>query len=174
MEEAIRIVLNALAFAVLFFLLSCSRRQAAADQPLVQEEPALAALHVADPKASIQLLKGWHAVEHGSWRWTEKQFAVALKIPAPGKPALLKLEFAIPEASLARLHSIGLSATANGVALSPETYTRPGNQIYSRTLPSSATAGDLVRIDFALDKALLPGEADGRELGLVVTSVGLR
>ena len=168
------LLLYAMPLLALLLLPSCSRWPAAADQPLVQGEQPLSTLHVADPNAAAQLLKGWHEVEHGGWRWTEKQFSVALKAPAAGQPAALKLEFALPETLISRLHSVTLTATANGVALPGETYARPADQVYTRTVPASATRADLVRIDFLLDKALAPGEVDQRELGVVVSSVGLR
>ncbi len=160
----------------LLLLCSCGRRQAVAEAPLVQEEQAfsgLSTLHVADPRAAAQLLKGFHPVEQGSWRWTQKQFAVALKVPTPGKPATLQLKFALPEPLLARLRSITLSASVNGVALPAETYTAPGDHVYSHPVPAAALAGDAARADFTLDKVLPPSTLDSRELGIVVTSVGL-
>jgi hypothetical protein len=167
------------AVAVAFFLLnlaSCSRRQNTQDPPLVEEEHPelmLSTLHVADPKAVPQLLKGWHAVEQGSWRWTQKTFAVALKAPSPGKSAKLQLKFVIPPPLLSRLHSITLNASIDGVSLGPETYNQAGDQTYTRTIAPRETSGNLIRVDFQLDKALPPDHRDKRELGVVVTSVGL-
>ena len=160
--------------ATVLLVSSCSRRPPAVEQPLVQEEQALSTLRVADPKAAAQLLNGWHEVEAGGWRWTAKQFSVAMKVPAPGKPAVLKLEFAINETLIKRLGPVALAATANGVALPGETYSGPGDQVYTRTVPASALTGDLVRIDFLLDKALAAGEVDQRELGVIVSAVGLQ
>lgn len=130
-------------------------------------------VQVADPKNTAQLLKGWHAVEQGSWRWTEKQFSVALKPPAAGRPATLQLKFSLPDALLQRLHSITLSASVNGVALPSETYTQPGAHVYAQSVPANALAGPAVQVDFSLDKALGPDDNDRRELGVVVSSVGL-
>ncbi|HYM13107.1 MAG TPA: hypothetical protein VEU62_20370 [Bryobacterales bacterium] len=155
---------------------ACSRRRAAAEQALVQEEEpfnGLASFEVADPRAQGQLLAGWHEVEQGSWRWTEKHFAVALKTPAKGKAATLKLQFALPKALLARLASITLAATINGTALAPQTYRKPGEQVYARSVPGEALNAEAVRVDFLLDKTLPPDERDKRELGVVVSSVGL-
>ena len=160
-------------------LSSCSRRQAAADPSLVQEAqpfPGLAFLHVADPRAEPQLLAGWHPVEQGSWRWTEKHFAVALKAPAAGrhpKAAALELKFVLPIQLMARLQSITLAATVNGVALAPRTYTKAGDQVYTQRVPAEALASGVARVDFLLDKALPPNNTDRRELGVVVSSVGL-
>ena len=39
-------------------------------------------------------------------------------------------------------------------------------------MPPNLLAGESVKVDFALDKALPPGASDQRELGLVVSAVG--
>lgn len=155
---------------------ACSRRHAAAEQTLVQEEEpfnGLAAFAVADPRAEGQLLQGWHPVEQASWRWTEKHFAVALKTPHKGKAATLELKFALPKPLLARLRSVTLAATINGTPLPAETYSKPGDQVYARSVPAEALNAEAVRVDFVLDKSLPPDERDRRELGVVVSSVGL-
>jgi hypothetical protein len=156
---------------------SCSRRQASADAPLVEEEqafPNLSTLHVADPRAEPQLLRGWHSIEQGTFRWTEKRFAVALKTPAVGKPATLELRFVLPDALMARLHSVTVSASIQGAALPGQTYTKAGDQVYRVEVPGAALQESIVRIDFLLDKALPPDERDRRELGVAAVSVGLK
>ncbi|MBI3698725.1 MAG: class I SAM-dependent methyltransferase [Acidobacteria bacterium] len=125
------------------------------------------------PESNAQLLEGWHELEGGSWRWTERRFVVALKTPAPGRPATLRLKFLLPPELLARLHSVTLSATVNGVPLAPQTYTGAGDQIYARSVPAAALAAESVRVEFQLDRALAPDEADHRERGLVVSYVWL-
>ena len=158
---------------LLLLLCSCSGH----DATLVQEEqppyhPSL--LNVADPGATPQLLQGWHQIEQGGWRWTQKQFSVLMKVPALEQPAILDLKFVLPEPLIARLHSIALSARAGGIALPARTYSRAGSHVYTQPVPSGAMKGDTVRIDFQLDKALAPGEFDTRELGVVVSSVSLQ
>ncbi len=152
----------------------CSRK---GDVALVEEEQgeaSLSSLHVADPRAAAQLLQGWHEIEHGSWRWTQRQFSVGLKAPVLGKPAMLELKFTLPETLMERLHSITLVAAVNGTSLPPTTYNAAGDQVYSQKVPGAVLAEDLVRIDFQLDKALAPGEVDQRELGVIVSEVGLQ
>ncbi len=131
---------------------------------------------VAEPHATAQLIRGFHAVEQGAWRWTERRFAVTLRTPAGAaqKGAWLELGLAIPEASLAQLKSQTLSAVVNGYATPPETYRTAGVLSYKREIPPSALAGDAVTVEFTLDKALPPSAQDGRELGVIVTSVGLQ
>jgi len=141
------------------------------DQPF---EGVSSAIRVADPQAAPQLLKGWHLVEEDRWRWTERKFSLALKIPATGKPATLELKFSLPEAVLSRLGPVTLAATINGVPLPKETYTQSGDQTYTRAVAGEALTGAIARLDFELDKALPPNDVDKRELGLVVSTVALR
>ncbi|MBI3666096.1 MAG: hypothetical protein HY236_07705 [Acidobacteria bacterium] len=129
-------------------------------------------VHVADPKTAGQLLSGWYAVEQGSWRWTAKQFVVDLRTPGPDKPAQLQLKFTLPDVLISRLGSITLAATVNGVPLPAETFGKAGDQVYSRALPG-AINGNVARVVFQVDKTLPPNDIDRRELGVVVSSVGL-
>ena len=81
-------------------------------------------LNMGDPKVEPQLVKGFHGVEAGAWRWTEKQFTVALRPPfgASQKGAKLTVKLTVPPVTIEKLKSISLSATAGGTALPPETY----------------------------------------------------
>jgi hypothetical protein len=156
-------------------LTACSRKSSEVPAAPPPEQPASAGsvLEMADPQAVPQLVKGFHGVEQGRWRWTEKQFSVTLRPPAPGKPATLQLKLALPDVLIKRLQSVTLSATVNGVALPSETYTEAGAHAYTQSVPANALTGESVRVDFSLDKALAPSDSDRRELGVVVSSVGL-
>jgi hypothetical protein len=66
-----------------------------------------------------------------------------------------------------------LKAKVSGKDLEPETFTKPGSYTYTRDLPPSVVDTNLVPVNFVLDKAALPSTTDGRELGAVVTGVGL-
>jgi hypothetical protein len=87
--------------------------------------------------------------------------------------AVLELHLTVPPPAIQKLGSITLSATAGDAALAPETYSKTGDYVYRRDVPASALTGDSVRIDFQLDKAVPPSEADKRELGIIAASVGL-
>jgi len=120
-------------------------------------------------------VKGFYGVEAGAWRWTDKQFTVALRPPfgAAQKGAKLTFKLTIPDVVIQNLKTISLSATVAGSALAPETYTTPGDYIYVRDLPASLMSGDTVRIDFQLDKSMRPGGGDIRELGVIAFNIGL-
>ncbi len=131
-------------------------------------------LSTADPRIAPQLIRGFHPVEANAWRWTAGQFAVILKPPAgaAAKGATLLFKFTIPEAVIQKLKPLRLSASVNGTALPPETYSTGGEQTYSRDVPGTAVQGDSATVEFALDKHLQPAGVEQRELGVVATLIG--
>jgi hypothetical protein len=141
-----------------------------------EEAPRMAsAVSMGDPKADTQLAAGLYGVEAGAWRWTAKQFAVVLRPPSGSalRGAKLELKLTVPPVVIEQLKAISLSATANGSALPPETYTQTGDYVYTRDVPAGALTGDSVLIAFRLDKAMPPSGSDMRELGIIVLSAGL-
>ncbi|MCL5745885.1 MAG: hypothetical protein M1541_18495 [Acidobacteria bacterium] len=122
---------------------------------------------------TVSLVHGWHSIEHGAWRWTERTFAVSCGTLETGGPRSLTLHLAIPELVFSRYPSVTLSAAVNGLPLGTETYTKPGEYTYARELPAGMRAEALV-IHFELDRALTPDEADKRERGIIVTSIEVR
>ena len=104
-------------------------------------------LNMGDPKVEPQLVTGFHGVEADAWRWTEKQFTVALRPPfgASQKGAKLTVKLTVPPVTIEKLKSISLSATAGGSALSPETYTTPGCYSTVRDLPANCYGGFVAR-----------------------------
>ena len=131
-------------------------------------------LHAADPRSAVQLLRGFHTVEAGAWRWTMKSFAVTLKAPsgASAKGATLLLKFALPEIILQKLGPVTITAKVGNTALDPQTYSAAGDQTYTRDVPASALKDDAITVEFALDKALPASEQDQRELGIIMNMVG--
>jgi hypothetical protein len=154
----------------------CKRKQAGArPEATIEEAPSLLTMvQAADPKAAAQLVKGFHAVEGNSWRWTMGKFSVLLGPPpnASKNGAKLALRLSVPEPVTRKLGPVTLSASVDGVALPAETYSQPGQYVYTRDVPPEALGKSAVTVDFALDKYLAPSEADQRELGIVVTVVG--
>jgi hypothetical protein len=160
--------------ALLLTPAGCNRSRPKADATIEEGPLLLTMLQVGDPKAAAQLVKGWHDVEQGSWRWTMGKFSVTLSPPpqAPQKGAKLVLRLVVPDAVPKKLGAIKLTASVDGVALPDETYAKPGQYVFSRDVAAQALGKRVVSVDFALDKFLPPGDADQRELGLVVTAVG--
>ncbi|HUS06178.1 MAG TPA: hypothetical protein VMZ52_07780 [Bryobacteraceae bacterium] len=155
---------------------ACRRKEKVRVEATDETAPTIASqVNVADPKAAPQLLKGFHDPEQNAWRWTKGKFSVTLRPPAnaAAKGAALVVKFSIPEVLIQRLHAMTLSANVNGAAMAGETYTKPGDQVYLKDVPASALARDAVTVEFSLDKYLAPGALDQRELGIVVSSIGL-
>ena len=142
----------------------------------IEEPPRLASMvRIGDRTMASQLTSGFYDVEANAWRWTMQKFAVTLRPPARSAQQGGTLEFhlTVPPSTIQQLGSITLSANAGGAALDPETYSKAGEYTYRRDVPASALTGDSVRIDFALDKAIPPGDVDKRELGVVASRVAL-
>jgi hypothetical protein len=154
----------------------CRRSERARLEVTEEEPPALASVvHVADPATAAQLLKGFYALEQNSWRWTAGAFSVALRPPARAseRGARLQVSLALPEVVLQRLGALTLKATVNSVALPPETYSKAGDNVYTRDVPPSGLTANSVVVQFVLDKTLTPGGGDERQLGIIVTTIGL-
>lgn len=123
-----------------------------------------------DPAVNILYGKGWHAIEKDGWRWTERKFSVRLESSRHVEANQVQMKLFVPDSVLAEFGCVTLHAIANGIDLPPESYDEPGEYQYVRPLPISTGEGD-VRIDFRLDQALPPDAADGRERGIIVSSL---
>jgi hypothetical protein len=166
-------------FAAALSLTAGCRRHAPqpAPQAAAEQAPRLAStVHMGDPKSAVQLLSGFYGIEAKAWRWTGGQFIVELGTPygAAQKGAALEFKLAVPAAVIEKSKSVTLAASADGQPLSPETYTIPGQYIYSRSLPPTALARDSVKVTFTVDKTIAAGGGDMRDLGVVATSIGLK
>src|SRR5262249_22572641 len=162
--------------AAWLLLAACKRRQKIRVEQTEEEGASLASvIHMSDPKTAAQLLKGFHGIEEGAWRWTTGSFSVALRPPrgAAAKGATLHFRFALPDAVLLKLKTVSLSATVNGTNLSPETYTQTREFDYSREISPSILAGDIVNVEFHMDRFIPAGLVEERELGVIASSVGL-
>jgi hypothetical protein len=160
---------------VCLLVTGCKRRRKIRVEQTEEDSVTMASvIRMSDPRAAPQLLKGFYGIEEKSWRWTMGQFAVALRPPrnAALNGAVLHFKFALPEAVLAKVKTVSLSASVNGAPLSRETYTQPGDFDYSRDVDAKLLAGDAVNVEFTLDKFLPAGSVETRELGVIATSVG--
>jgi hypothetical protein len=168
-------LLLALSMAMLLAPTGCKNKKVKV-QATEEEAPRMAsAVSMGDPKAETQLITGFYGVEAGAWRWTGKQFAVVLRPPTGSAQngAKLQLKLTVPPVVIEKLKNVALSATANGSALAPESYTQAGEYVYTRDVPAGALTGESVKIDFQLDKAIPPSGGDLRELGLIVLNASL-
>jgi hypothetical protein len=170
-----RLALVVACAALLASVSGCKRQKRARIETIEESGPQLSpVINMADPHASIQLLKGFYDIEQNAWRWTKGSFSVTLRPPmsAVHKGATLEVKFAVPDPVIAKLQSFTLAANVNGTAIPGETFSKAGEYTYSKDVPASAFGPDAVTVEFALDKFLAPGAVDHRELGIVVSSIG--
>lgn len=140
------------------------------------EEPGIKSVVVmADVPASMQLVRGFHALEDKAWRWTEGKFAATLRRPLHGEKngASLFVKFTAAGPLIERVPTFTLTANVNGTPIPGETYTKTGEYVYRRNVPPSALQKEAVTVEFAMDKFLAAGQVEGRELGLIVHALGL-
>ncbi len=161
--------------SLLLILASCRR-----PLPLVEtiEEEGgefSSTINAADAATAVQLLKGFHEVEGGAWRWTKAQFTVVLNTPqnAPKNGGALTLRYSLPDAVLSRTGPIRLSVNVNGVPVRTDLLTKSGDQVYTADVPANALSVPTSNIEFALDKFLAAGTVEIRELGLIFFSATL-
>ena len=167
-------------FSLLLILLAspACKRKSVAEAPAGQTQDTaqlVSVVRVNDHAVSSQLVRGFYPLEANAWRWTMQKFTVALKPPAGAAQsgARLSLKFTIPEAICRKVGPMQLSANINGLALPPETYSMPGDYIYTRDVPANALSGDAVSVDFSTDKAMPPSPQDNRQLALIAVSISL-
>jgi SAM-dependent methyltransferase len=135
----------------------------------------LAESRLAGPAQAFHLERGWHELEHGAARWTERRFSARLDIPATLAPAILRFLFHLPEALMERRPLTRLRASVNGSPLPPAEFSTPGEHEYSATLPSVAAGVAMIEFELHFDQeaaASGPTDSDQRELGVMVYFTG--
>lgn len=171
------VVAAAIAVIALAVVPSACRRHRRVTVQTTEEAPVLASVvATADPHVASQLAGGFYGIEQNSWRWTAGRFSVLLRPPhsAVTSGATLQLKFAIPDVTFAKLGTVSLSCYVNGTAQPPETYTKAGQYTYTRDVPANLVTGEVARVDFSLDKTIPASPSDRRELGVVVSMIGLQ
>ena len=123
---------------------------------------------MSDLIAAPQLLSGFGGLEARTWRWTAREFAIALRPPdgASSKGTTLVGKFVFPGVSVQQLKEVRLSAKIGGVELPTVTFSTEGAHDYRVEVPARLLQNNPTEIDFTLDKALK------ENLGLIVTSIG--
>jgi hypothetical protein len=84
------------------------------------------------------------------------------------------MEYTVPELFLQKVPKTTLTIFVNGKALDSDVITKAGSATLERTVTTDLLKGDVVTVDFALDQFLAAGSVDQRELGLIVSAIGLR
>jgi tRNA (mo5U34)-methyltransferase len=113
-----------------------------------------------ETRAATQLIDGWHVLENGAWRWTEREFSLCVA----GGGQRLSLAVTAPENLVLPLT---LTASVGGAIIATHRFDSPGNYECAQTIP----AGEEVLVEFSLDYALAAEAADQRERGIVVRGI---
>jgi hypothetical protein len=170
-----RLTAAVLAVALLGCVAACNKPKRVRATVSGEDETGLrSVVHVADPKCSVQLLRGFHEIEGNAWRWTKGRFSVTLRPPYQGEKngAYLVVRLSVAESTIKNLGPVTLTANVNGTAIPGETYSQTGDFVYKREVPASALQDEAVTVEFALDKYLAAGQVEERELGLIVALIG--
>ncbi len=125
-----------------------------------------------DPGLTATLVKGWHELEEGHWRWTERTFSVELPSADPRTGAMLELDFVFPDALKEQTQSIQIGAVIGDTQLPVAKYADPGEQVYRAAVPLELLQKPATLVKFELSQALPPDSKDRRERGIVVLNVG--
>ena len=112
------------------------------------------------PPPVTQLVGGWHVLENGAWRWTERRFSVAV---APGAQRLSLKVTVPPNLELPLTLTVRVAETV----IATHTLTRPGDSECAQLLPPGAE----VLVEFEADRALCPDATDGRERAILVRAI---
>lgn len=145
-------------------------------QPTEESLELVSDLRTADRSRSRQLVHGFHQIEHDAWRWTERQFAVALKTPPGGAQhgGTLAVHLSIPEAIIRRAGSTTLTASLNGRRIGQQTWTASGSALLLADVPADLLTASAVTVDFELSSYIPAGVEEVRELGVIVASLQLK
>jgi len=119
-----------------------------------------------DPWNEFELEGGWHDMEDGTWRWTERTFAARLR--PSGSCRMLRFHFVIPTVSIDALGSIRMRAVIGETCLQSCEYKEPGQHTYIQEVTPNDLTAESILIRFELDNAYGPTETDRRQLGVQV------
>lgn len=161
------ISLTLMLLSLLFVADSCKRRH----RPPEKVSNAFAG----DPDVASRFSDGFYAIEANAWRWTGKEFAVTLNPPphSAERGAHLVMNLVVPEPVIQHSPFVELSCSVQGLKLDPQVFAKAGAYTYTRDVPQDKLQGRDVRIEFAVDHTLPPGNGDSRQLGIIVSRVGL-
>jgi hypothetical protein len=162
-------------FAVLLAVAGC-RQEKIHLEPTEEGTLALAStVQMGDRNAAMQLVRGFHAIEGGTWRWTMGRFAITLRVPegAARDGAKLVVRFVAPEPVVEKLGPGTLTAKIGERVVGSSTFREAGQQTLTAAIPAADLRSETATFNFALDKYLAASGTDGRELGVIVESIGL-
>src|SRR5579883_3462898 len=138
----------ALVMALALAPAGCKRPPKVQVQETVEEGPHLSStINMGDFKQESQLISGFYGIEGNAWRWSSRQFVAVLKVPfgASQRGGTLELSLTVPQVVIDKLKTVSLTASVDGNALPPETYSTAGPASYKRDIPASMLTGENIK-----------------------------
>lgn len=150
-------------------LLSGCKDKINTQKTLEEPPPPASVVETGNPKVANQLIGGFYGIESNAWRWTARQFRVALGIPkgAAAKGASMKVDFAYPEPSFKSLGVNKISALVKDKVVASTAVNKEGSATWTFDVEPALLTGRDLEVLFVLDKAVPPSAAEARELGVV-------
>lgn len=153
--------------SLLFVSAGCKRRH--------RPPETASTIFAGDPDYNKFFMDGFYLPEANAWRWTAKQFTVALNPPphSAERGARLVMHLTVPDPVIQHSQFVELSCATQGSKLDPQVFAKTGAYTYERDVPADKLQAKEVYFDCGVDKGFRPGGADIRELGIIVSQVGL-
>ena len=95
-------------------------------------------------------------------------------VDAVAKGGKLWMRLFVPDLQIQKIGPMTLAASIDGYSLSSQEFTQGGMYVYTAQIPAELLDTNLVPVRCEFDRAAPPSDGDSRELGAVVTEVGLR
>jgi hypothetical protein len=128
-----------------------------------------------DPDVADRFADGFYNIEANAWRWTAKEFTVVLNPPPNSgqRGAKLVVHLVVPDPVIANSKSVELTCSVGDLKLDPQVFAKAGSYTYEREIPADKLQGKDVQIYFTVDHTLAGTNGDTRQLGIIVSQVGL-
>jgi hypothetical protein len=132
-------------------------------------------VYTSDLSTEGQLAHGFYEVEQNSWRWTASKFGVTLRRPSGGAihGARLVADVSVPETVIQAVGNPTLTVVLRGKRLASTTFQSAGEHRLTVDIAPASLSEEAVLVEFSLDRYLTAGTVENRELGLIVSSIGL-
>lgn len=119
------------------------------------------------PDLHVRLLRGWHQLEEGNWRWTEKEFSFEVLLSRTAPPREFALAFVLPEMLFRPSAPVCVSCEVNGHPIGASNYSSPGSHTFRGNFRHVTT--DRAAIRFRVEHDFRPPADDTRDLGVVIS-----
>ena len=80
-RAAVRLCCSLMLMALVLAPMGCKSKKVRVGATDEETPKMQSVLNMGDPKVEPQLVTGFHGIEASAWRWTAKQFTVALRPP---------------------------------------------------------------------------------------------